>query len=121
MITIQLPNPSSILLVVELHPEEVLHVALGGVVDDVLVVEEGRVLGRLAGGAGAQGDLGLAQGGEGGGLRLGATHALGGVHPLGQLLDVVGLFALVPGGTKTMLNEDFLSGIFVGSLISVID
>ena len=34
-------------LVVELHPEEVLGVALGDVVDDVLVVEEGGVGGRL--------------------------------------------------------------------------
>ena len=32
---------------IKLHPEEVLGVALGDVVDDVLVVEEGGVGGRL--------------------------------------------------------------------------
>ena len=43
----EIPKLLTLQLVVELHPEEVLGVALGHVVDDVLVVEEGGVGGRL--------------------------------------------------------------------------
>lgn len=86
--------PSSI-LVVELHPEQVLDVALGHVVDDVFVVEQRRLLrgrpGRLPHGHRRPVHL---QRGRRVWLRL--AHALGALVLLGELRDVVGLGALVP-------------------------